>query len=48
MTTAIALETSKGELGLAMALGIILLFIAIIVNLFLNYIKSIGKIKGYV
>lgn len=48
MTTAIALETSKGELGLAMALGIILLFIAIIVNLFLIYVKSTGKTSGYV
>lgn len=32
MTTAIALETSKGELALALALGIILLVIALIVN----------------
>ncbi len=32
MTTAIALETSKGDLPLAMALGIVLLTIALIVN----------------
>lgn len=32
MTTAIALETSKGELALALALGMILLTIALIVN----------------
>ena len=32
MTTAIALETSKGELALALALGMILLFIALTVN----------------
>ena len=32
MTTAIALETSKGDLPLALALGIILLIIALIVN----------------
>lgn len=32
MTTAIALETSKGELALALALGIILLVIALFVN----------------
>ena len=32
MTTAIALETSKGDLGLALALGIILLVIAMSVN----------------
>ena len=34
MTTAIALETSKGNLSLALALGIILLTIALGVNLF--------------
>ncbi len=32
MTTAIALETSKGDLALALALGIILLSIAILIN----------------
>jgi tungstate transport system permease protein len=32
MTTAIALETSKGDLPLALALGIILLIIALVVN----------------
>lgn len=32
MTTAIALETSRGELALALALGIVLLLIALIVN----------------
>ena len=32
MTTAIALETSKGDLPLALALGIILLVIALVVN----------------
>ena len=32
MTTAIALETSKGDLALALALGIILLGIALAVN----------------
>ena len=32
MTTAIALETSKGDLPLALALGVILLAIALIVN----------------
>ena len=33
MTTAIALETSKGNLNLAVALGIVLLLISLIVNL---------------
>jgi len=32
MTTAIALETSKGDLGLALALGIILMLLALAVN----------------
>jgi len=32
MTTAIALETSKGDLGLALALGLVLLVIALSVN----------------
>jgi tungstate transport system permease protein len=32
MTTAIALETSKGDLALALALGIVLLAIALVVN----------------
>lgn len=32
MTTAIALETSKGDLGLALALGIILICLALLVN----------------
>jgi len=35
MTAAIALETSKGEFGLALALGIILLLIALVVNIVL-------------
>ena len=33
MTSAIALETSKGELAFAIALGIVLMLIALIVNL---------------
>ena len=32
MTTAIALETSKGDLRLAMGLGIVLIFIVILIN----------------
>jgi len=32
MTTAIALETSKGDLALAMGLGIVLIFIVILIN----------------
>ncbi|MFC2017491.1 ABC transporter permease [Chloroflexota bacterium] len=40
MTTAISLETSKGELELSLALGIILIFIALMVNVALNRIQQ--------
>ena len=46
MTTASALETSKGDLELAMALGIILMLLALMVNLLLALIRpteSFGK-----
>lgn len=38
LTTAISLETSKGDLELSLALGIILLFIALVVNVVMNRI----------
>ena len=40
MTTAIALETSRGELALAMALGIILLMIALAINIASQFLKA--------
>jgi len=40
MTTAISLDTSKGELELAIALGIILLFLALIINIVLNRLQQ--------
>jgi tungstate transport system permease protein len=40
LTTAISLETSKGELELAFALGLILLAIALVVNIVLNRMQS--------
>ncbi|MCL0046512.1 ABC transporter permease [Dehalococcoidales bacterium] len=40
LTTAIALETQRGELELAIALGIILLSLAFIVNVVLNRIQQ--------
>jgi len=40
ITTAISLETSKGELELAIALGIILLVVALVINLILNRIQQ--------
>jgi ABC-type tungstate transport system substrate-binding protein len=36
MTTTIALETSKGDLPLAMALGLVLLFVVGLINLLLG------------
>ncbi len=39
MTTAIALETSKGEFAFGLALGIILLGVALLINLFLNLLQ---------
>jgi len=40
MTTAIALETSKGEFAFGLALGIILMAVALIVNLILNFMQQ--------
>jgi len=40
ITTAISLETSRGELELSIALGIILLLIALIINVALNRIQQ--------
>ena len=39
MTTAIALETSKGEFSFGMALGIVLMTVALIVNMFLSLLQ---------
>lgn len=36
MTTAIALETSKGEFGFGLALGLVLMTVALLVNLVLH------------
>ena len=40
MTTSIVLETSRGELSLALSLGISLIVIAITINLIISYIKN--------
>ena len=40
ITTAISLETSKGDIELSLALGIILIFIALIVNIVMNRIQQ--------
>jgi tungstate transport system permease protein len=41
MTTAIALETSKGDLPLAVALGIVLLLVVLVLNL------AIAALRGW-
>jgi tungstate transport system permease protein len=40
ITTAISLETSKGDLELSIALGIILILIALVINIALNRIQQ--------
>ena len=43
MTTTIALETSRGNLTIAMSLGLILIFISILLNFFVLIIKILSK-----
>ena len=43
MTTAIALETSKGDLPLALGLGLILIAIVILINSFALYVQRLEK-----
>lgn len=40
LTTAIALETSKGEFGFGMALGFILMGMAFVINIAFNYLQT--------
>jgi tungstate transport system permease protein len=40
MTTAIALETSKGEFALGIALGVVLLAVAFTVNVLLHLLQQ--------
>ena len=40
ITTAISLETSKGDIVLSIALGIILIFVALVINVILNRIQQ--------
>ena len=46
MTTTIALETDKGNFELALALGIILLAISLVINAFLHSIQRRGSAGG--
>jgi tungstate transport system permease protein len=45
LTTAIALETSKGDLSLSLSLGIVLLCIVFIVNIIAHFLKSSAEKK---
>jgi tungstate transport system permease protein len=40
MTTAMALEYDKGEFVLGVALGMVLLFISLTINIFFKYIQG--------
>ena len=48
MTTTIALETSKGELELALALGMVLMGKALLVNAMGLRLKTAAKVRAYV
>lgn len=48
MTTAIALETSKGNLPLALALGIVLVTIALVVNAVLHSVRATASRYAHV
>ncbi|MEE8333833.1 MAG: ABC transporter permease [Alphaproteobacteria bacterium] len=48
MTTAIALETSKGDLALALALGMVLLVVAFCVNAAVMGVRATGARRAYV
>ncbi len=48
MTTAIALETAKGDLALALALGIVLLLIAMAINAALMAVRGLAQRLAYV
>ena len=43
MTTAIAMETSKGALELALSLGVVLLIVALLVNAATMALTSFGR-----
>lgn len=42
ITTAIALETNKGQFAMGIALGLVLMFIALIVNMSLSFMRKKG------
>jgi tungstate transport system permease protein len=46
LTTAIVLETSKGEFQTALALGVLLLVLTYLINFALTWIQQRGQKKG--
>lgn len=46
LTTAIALETSKGEFAVAMALGLILMLLALGLNFLLRWLRGRGEVAS--
>ena len=46
MTTAIALETSKGEFGFGLALGFFLLGVVLLMNILFHYLQIRGRGRG--
>ena len=46
MTSAIALETARGELAFALALGLVLLFISLLVNILSHQIRARFEHEG--
>ncbi len=44
MTTAIALETDKGNFELALALGVVLLLLSLIINIALHFVQKKGTV----
>ena len=43
MTTSIALETSKGELPIALGLGIVLLVVVLLLNVLMGWVVRAGR-----
>ena len=46
MTTTIALETDKGDFELAIALGLILLLISLVINVGLRFLQRLGRVRA--
>ena len=45
MTTAIALETTKGDLPLALSLGVVLVLVVLTLNLIAQWLKSFAEAR---